>query len=167
MTTEKIVGLGLVYIPEEGMLFPDMTTLENLKMGAYLPSAWEKRNQTLKEVFQIFPRLKERKKQLVSTLSGGERRMLAIARGFMTGSKFFAIDEPSLGLAPSLRLEVFKKIKEINKEGMEIILVEENIKESLNLCHRAYILQDGEILYEGNKEELLLNEEFKKLFFLN
>lgn len=167
MPTRKIVEMGLVYIPEEGYLFPQMTVMENLKMGAYLPLAWKNKERNFERVFQLFPRLKEREKQLVSTLSGGERRMLAMARGLMSGAKFLAMDEPSLGLAPALRLEVFKKVKEINEEGIATLLVEENIKESLEICDRAYTIEDGKITHEGKREELMADESFKKLFFLN
>lgn len=167
MSTQRIAGLGLVYIPEEGYLFSNMTVLENLKMGAYLPDAWKVRNRTLSYIYDIFPRLKEREKQVVNTLSGGERRMLAIARGLMSGANFLAIDEPSLGLAPKLRLEVFKKIKTINEEKKEILLVEENITESLKLCNRAYILEDGAIVNEGTAQDLLSNNGFRKSFFLD
>lgn len=167
MPTRKIVEMGLVYIPEEGYLFPQMTVIENLKMGAYLPLAWKNKERNFERVFQLFPRLKEREKQLVSTLSGGERRMLAMARGLMSGAKFLAMDEPSLGLAPALRLEVFKKVKEINEEGIATLLVEENIKESLGICDRAYTIEDGKITHEGKREELMADESFKKLFFLN
>lgn len=167
MSTRKIVEMGLAYIPEEGYLFPQMTVIENLKMGAYLPLAWKNKERNFERVFQLFPRLKKREEQLVSTLSGGERQMLAIARGLMSGAKFLAMDEPSLGLAPALRLEVFKKLKEINKEGIDILLVEENIKESLKICDRAYTIEDGRITHEGKREELMADENFKKLFFLS
>ena len=167
MSTRKIVEMGLAYIPEEGYLFPQMTVIENLKMGAYLPLAWKNKERNFERVFQLFPRLKKREEQLVSTLSGGEQQMLAIARGLMSGAKFLAMDEPSLGLAPALRLEVFKKLKEINKEGIDILLVEENIKESLKICDRAYTIEDGRITHEGKREELMADENFKKLFFLS
>jgi len=165
MPTQKIVEMGLVYISEKGWLFPEMTVMENLKMGAFLPRPWKKKEENLKYVFQLFPRLEERKKQIVSTLSGGERRMLGIARGLMSDTKFLTMDEPSLGLAPALRLEVFKKVKEIHRKGVDILLVEENVKESLKICDKVYVIEDGRITYEGERDKFTTDKYLKEKFF--
>jgi branched-chain amino acid transport system ATP-binding protein len=127
----KIVEKGAIQIPEGRKLFPPLTLLENLKLGAYLPSSKEKRAESLKRVFQIFPILEERKDQLAGTLSGGEQQMLAIGRGLMSLPKLLMLDEPSLGLAPLMVKEIFRVINEINKQGTTILLVEQNVKQSL------------------------------------
>jgi len=161
---QKIIEMGLVYIPEERHLFPQMTVMENLKLGAYNINAWRKKAENLDYVFQLFPRLKEREKQLASTLSGGERRMLAIGRGLMSSPKFLAIDEPSLGLAPNLTMDVFNKIDEINKRGVSVILVEQSVTQAAELADRVYVIEDGRIVFEGGKEEALSDEHVKKVF---
>ncbi|MBW2123266.1 MAG: ABC transporter ATP-binding protein [Deltaproteobacteria bacterium] len=161
---DRIVAMGLVYIPEERHLFTEMTVLENLKLGAYNPSAWPKLQQSLEFVFNLFPRLEERKKQIVSTLSGGELRMLAIGRGLMAGAKFLAIDEPSLGLSPILTREVFRKIEEINRNNSTILLVAQNIKETAYMARRVYLMEDGRITFGGTKEEALLNSRVRQAF---
>jgi branched-chain amino acid transport system ATP-binding protein len=152
---KNIVKMGLVYIPEDRRLFANMTVLENLKMGAYNINARSKEAENLEYVFRLFPNLASFKKRPASTLSGGEARMLAVGRGIMSSSKFLAIDEPSLGLAPKLRNQVFEKIKEINKSGITILMVEQNISESIDFADRVYVLEDGEIIYQGGKEEAL------------
>ena len=163
---EKIVDLGLVYIAEDRHLFPQMTVLENLKLGAFNKKSREKKifNQNLEYVFHLFPRLKDWTKRQASTLSGGEARMLAIGRGLMSSAKLLAIDEPSLGLAPIVRIDVFNKIKEINKSGTSILLVEQNVTEASRLIQRSYALEDGRIVFEGDKKELLSDQHLKKLF---
>jgi len=164
LPTHKIVEMGLVYIAEERHLFPEMTVLENLKLGAYSTNARRKEAENLDYVFQLFPRLKGWRKRLASTLSGGEARMLAIGRGLMSSAKFLAIDEPSLGLAPNLRGDVFRKIGEINKSGISILLVEQNISEASELADRVYLMEDGRIAFEGGKEEVLSNKHVKEVF---
>jgi len=160
---QKIVEMGLVYIAEERHLFPEMSVIENLKLGAYNPNARQKEAENLDYVFQLFPKVKSLKKRLVSRLSGGERRMVAVGRGIMASAKFLAIDEPSLGLAPNLTIEVFKKINEINKSGVSILLVEQSITEALKYADRVYVMEEGKIVFEGKKKEILGNEQVKKV----
>lgn len=161
---EKIVNMGVTYIAENRELFPEMTVLENLKLGAYSKMARPHESKNLEKVFSLFPRLKERINQLASTMSGGEARMLAIARGLMSNAEFLAIDEPSLGLQPNLRDEVARIIKEINKQGMTVLVVEQNIPQITELAHRLYVLEEGRITFEGSKDEALGNEHLKEIF---
>ena len=161
---KKIVEMGIVYIAEERHLFPEMTVLENLKLGAYNPNARSKEAENLDYVWQLFPRLKEWRKRPASTLSGGEGRMLAIGRGLMSNARFLAIDEPSFGLAPHLTIDVFKKISEINESGISILLVEQNVAQASELADRIYLMEDGRIVFEGGKEEALSNERAKEVF---
>jgi len=161
---KEVVEMGMVYISQWRNLFTEMTVAENLKLGAYNPKARQKICENLDYVFQLFPRLKERRKQLASTLSGGEARMLAIGRGLMSNAKFLAIDEPSAGLAPNLRAYVFDKIAEINEGGISILLVEQNFAEAARLAHRMYLLEEGTIALEGGKEKVLSNEHVKEAF---
>jgi len=160
----KIVEMGLIYIPEERHLFTEMTVLENLKLGAYTPPAWVKMRESLDFVFSLFPKLAERKKQIASTLSGGELRMLAIGRGLMAGAKFLAIDEPSLGLSPILTAEVFRKIEEIKREKITILLIEQNIKKAAHLADHIYLMQDGHMVFSGTRQEALENPKIKEAF---
>lgn len=162
--TEKIVEMGLVYIAEERHLFPEMTVLENLKLGACNRNARPKENENLDYVFQLFPKLKDWRKRQAQTLSGGEGRMLAIGRGLMSNAKILALDEPSFGLAPNLRTEVFKKISKINQSGISILMVEQSVAEASELADRIYLMEDGRIVFEGNKEEVLSNKHVKEVF---
>ncbi|UCC90212.1 MAG: ABC transporter ATP-binding protein [Dehalococcoidia bacterium] len=164
LPTQKIVEMGIVYIAEERHLFPDMTVLQNLKLGAYSPNARPKEAENLEYVFQLFPKLKRFAKRQASTLSGGEGRMLAIGRGLMSNARFLAIDEPSFGLAPHLRRDVFKKISEINQSGISILLVEQSIAQASKLADKIYLMEDGRIVFEGGKEEALSNEHVKEVF---
>ena len=141
-----------------------MTVLENLEMGAYTKKARKKIDDNMEWVFQLFPKLKERKRQLAGTLSGGEQQMLAIARGLMACPKLLMLDEPSLGLAPKLVLQVFDAIKQINDEGVSILIVEQHAGETLRTVDRAYIMENGRIVLEGKSEELLQNEHVKKSY---
>ena len=161
---EKLVNMGITYIAENRELFPEMTVLENLKLGAYSKTARPHEARNLENVFSLFPRLKERINQLASTMSGGEARMLAIARGLMSNAEFLAIDEPSLGLQPNLRDEVARIIKEINKQGMTVLVVEQNIPQITELAHRLYVLEEGRISFEGSKDEALGNDHLKEIF---
>ena len=156
--------MGITYIAENRELFPEMTVLENLKLGAYSKTARPHEARNLENVFSLFPRLKERTNQLASTMSGGEARMLAIARGLMSNAEFLAIDEPSLGLQPNLRDEVARIIKEINKQGMTVLVVEQNIPQITELAHRLYVLEEGRISFEGSKDEALGNDHLKEIF---
>ena len=160
----RIVELGLSQIPEGGGIFPYMTVLENLKVGAFLPWNWEKMSQNLDVVFQLFPDLAERKNQLAGTLSGGERQMLGIGKGLMTSPKLILIDEPSSGLAPKLVLRVFDTIEEIQKRNVTIVLVEQNIHHALNMGSRAYVLENGRIVLEGTSQELMGHEHVRKAY---
>ena len=164
LPTEEIVEMGLVYIAEERHLFPEMTVLDNLQLGAYSRNAQPKEHENLDYVFQLFPRLKEWRKRQASTLSGGEGRMLAIGRGLMTNARFLAVDEPSFGLAPNLRIDVFNKIREIKESGISVLLVEQNVTQASEIADRIYLMEDGRIVFEGGKEEALSNEHVKKVF---
>ncbi|MEM3550669.1 MAG: ABC transporter ATP-binding protein, partial [Candidatus Bathyarchaeia archaeon] len=146
----KRASLGIAHVMEGRKLFPSLTVEENLKMGAYLPEAWKKRDETLEMVHNLFPILKERSKQLASTLSGGEQQMLAIGRALMLRPKLLMLDEPSLGLAPKITLSIFETIKRINEETkVAILLVEQNVHLSLQLSKRAYVMENGKIVLEG------------------
>ncbi len=164
MPAEKIVNMGLIYIAENRELFPYMSVMDNLKLGAYSSNARAHEKKNLDLVLNLFPRLTERKKQLASTLSGGEARMLAVARGLMSNPDFICIDEPSLGLQPSLRHEVFSIIKQINDQGKTILLVEQNIPQILELADKIYAVEEGQISFEGTKDEAIGNEHLKEIF---
>ena len=153
----KIVEMGIVYIPEEKHLFPDLTVRENLLLGAYNARARKEKGKNYKLVFKLFPRLEERQNQIALTLSGGERQMLAIGRGLMSHAKLMAIDEPSMGLAPKLKMEVFEKIKEINKQqGLTLLLVEQEVEFSLMISDKGYIMKDGRIVHEDESKNLTI-----------
>jgi len=160
----KIVNLGIAQIPEGRHLFPYMTVLENLEVGSYTSRAREKKNETIEWVYQLFPILKERKSQLAGTLSGGERQMLAVGRGLMSRPKLLMLDEPSLGLAPKLVLQVFDIVKKVNEEGVTILLVEQNVRHALEIANRAYVLETGKITLEGTGKKLLVSDHVKKAF---
>jgi len=156
--------LGIAHIPEGRRVFPELTVLENLEMGAYLPSAKSKRRETLNWVFEFFPILKERAKQFGGTLSGGEQQMLAIGRGLMLRPRLLMLDEPSLGLAPIMAETTFEKIDEIHREGISIFLVEQNVVRALTLVQRGYILGNGRIVLQGTSRELMENEQVKDAY---
>lgn len=160
----RIVEMGVAHVPEGRQLFPLMTVYENLRMGSILPEAKAKRGETLQEVFEIFPILEERKNQLAETLSGGEQQMLALARGLMLRPKLLLLDEPSLGLAPLLVSSIFKTIREINKRGITVLLVEQNVQQSLEMAERAYVLENGRIVLQGKGRDLLSNEHVRKAY---
>jgi branched-chain amino acid transport system ATP-binding protein len=165
LQSEKIVEMGIVYIAEERHLFPHMTVLENLKLGAYPRHARRQEKENLEYVFHLFPKLKEFVKRLALTLSGGEARMVAIGRGLMSSAKFLAIDEPSFGLAPIVRHDVFQRISEISKDkGIGILLVEQNVVEASPLAERIYVMEDGRISLEASRDEVLNNEQIKNTF---
>jgi branched-chain amino acid transport system ATP-binding protein len=153
----KIVEMGVVYIPEEKHLFPDLTVKENLLLGAYNKRARKERETRYQFVFGLFPRLEERQHQIASTLSGGERQMLAIGRGLMSHAKLMAIDEPSVGLAPIVKAEVFHKIKEINQQqSLTIILVEQEVESSLAISRKGFVMKDGRIVLEDDSKNLTI-----------
>lgn len=160
----KIVEEGVVQVPEGRRLFPQMTVKENLELGAYTKEAWEKRFDTIEWVYTLFPRLKEREKQLAGTMSGGERQMLAVGRALMSKPKLLMLDEPSLGLAPILVVQVFDAVKKIHEEGVSILLVEQNVQKALSIADRGYVLENGRIVLEDIGEELLNNPHVKKAY---
>jgi branched-chain amino acid transport system ATP-binding protein len=164
LAPEKTVGLGIAVVPEGGRVFPEMTVLENLKMGSYIESARRQRRKTLQEVFSLFPRLEERLSQRARTLSGGERQMLAIGRALMSGPELLLLDEPSLGLQPLLVEKTFEAIHQINRRGVAVLLVEQNVQFSLEISRRAYVLENGRIALEGKSGELLNSEHIKKFY---
>jgi branched-chain amino acid transport system ATP-binding protein len=164
MPAYKRVEMGLIQVPEGRRLFPFMTTFENLKLGATSLRARKSYRETLEWVLTLFPIIAMRKAQLASTLSGGEQQMLAIGRGLMAKPKTLMLDEPSLGLAPLIVKELFEIIKRINKEGTTLLLVEQNVQNSLLICKRGYVLENGKILLNGLGSDLLTNTYVKKAY---
>ena len=162
--TEKIIRLGIIYVPEEKMLFGPLSVEENLNLGAYILSDTRQVRQNLEFVYTLFPKLKERQSQPASTLSGGEQQMVAIGRGLMSRPRILMLDEPSLGLAPLLVDEVFDTIRKLKEEGMTILLVEQNVREALDLADRGYVLQTGRIVGQGSGQELLASDMFREAF---
>ncbi len=162
--TEAIVRMGIVYVPEERMLFRPFSVEENLMLGAYSPKARESAGDKLESVYALFPRLKERRGQAASTLSGGEQQMLAIGRGLMSNPRILMLDEPSLGLSPMLVDELFETIMKLKRQGLTILLVEQNVRESLEIGDRGYVLQSGRIVAEGSGSDLLCSEMVRKAF---
>ena len=159
-----IVDLGIIQIPEGRQLFPYMTTLENLELGSYTPEARKGAGESLNRVFELFPILNERREQLAGTLSGGEQQMLAIGRGLMGLPKLLMLDEPSLGLSPILVKVIFEAIGKINQAGTTVLLVEQDVKKSLSLAQRGYVMENGKITLQGESQELLANEHLKKAY---
>ncbi len=160
----KIIEHGMAQVPEGRRVFAQMTVLENLYMGAYSISDKKKIEENMEWVFQHFPRLKERSKQLAGTLSGGEQQMLATGRALMTNPKIVLMDEPSMGLSPLLVAEIFSIIKELQKTGITILLVEQNAKMALSIADRAYVLENGKITMNGSARELLNDDCVKKAY---
>ena len=158
LRAEEVVAQGVIHIPQGDLPFPEMTVLENLLMGAYRPDAWQERKQKLERVYELFPVLGERKSQLARSLSGGERRMLAVGRGLMGKAKILMIDEPSLGLAPLIIENLYKTIQEINKSGLSILLVDENADHVEGLADKVYLLESGVLIKEGTAAEMLQDE---------
>jgi branched-chain amino acid transport system ATP-binding protein len=164
LESHEVVDLGIVQVPEGRRIFPEMTVLENLRMGSYLPSTRGDRARNIERAFSLFPRLEERHKQLGGTMSGGEQQMLAIARGLMANPKLMLLDEPSLGLSPLFVKNIFDILAEINRQGTSILLVEQNVFQSLRIAHRAYVLETGRVVLTGSGQELLGNEHVKKAY---
>ena len=160
----RIIDLGIAHVPEARQLFPEMTVKENLEVGSLAAQARPYRQQSMEWVFGLFPRLKERQKQLAGTLSGGEQQMCAVARGLMSRPKMILFDEPSLGLSPLLTKEIFQMVQRIHQEGVTIMMVEQNVKQTLSICDRAYVMENGRIVLEGPGKALLENEKVKKAF---
>jgi branched-chain amino acid transport system ATP-binding protein len=160
----KVIEHGIAQVPEGRRLFPEMTVRENLIMGSLTPKAKARRNETIEWVFGLFPRLREREKQMAGTLSGGEQQMLAVGRGLMSLPKLIMLDEPSLGLAPILVAEIFNIIQLIQQEGVTVLVVEQNTKHTLETCHRGYVLENGRVVLDGTGQELLDNEQVKQAY---
>jgi branched-chain amino acid transport system ATP-binding protein len=158
-----IVDAGLIQVPEGRRVFPNLSVLENLELGSYRRGR-ANRARNLERVFGIFPRLKERTEQAAGTLSGGEQQMLAIGRGLMAEPELLVLDEPSLGLSPLLVEEMFTLVKRLNGEGLPILLVEQNVGQSLEIADRAYVLENGAIAFQGTPAELLANAELKRAY---
>ena len=164
LESHEVVGLGVVQVPEGRRIFPEMTVLENLNMGSYPRHTRKDRARNLERCFSLFPRLRERARQLGGTMSGGEQQMLAISRGLMANPRLLLLDEPSLGLAPLFVRNIFEIIREINRQGTTVLVVEQNVFQSLRVAHRAYVLETGRVVLCGTGEELLGNEHVKKAF---
>jgi branched-chain amino acid transport system ATP-binding protein len=156
--------MGIVYVPEEKMLFQPLTVEENLLLGAYIIKEKETIQKNLDFVYHLFPKLKERRVQAASTLSGGEQQMVAVGRGLMSNPRILMLDEPSLGLAPILVDEVLDTVRKLKQEGMTILLVEQNVREALDLADRGYVLQTGRITGQGTGQELLQSDIFRSAF---
>jgi branched-chain amino acid transport system ATP-binding protein len=164
MHSNDIVALGLSHIPESRKLFTEMSIRENLEMGAYPRRSWKERKKTLEEVFELFPRLRERSGQLSRTLSGGEQQMLAMGRGLMSRPRMVLVDEPSNGLAPLIVAEVFEILKSMRKTGMTILLVEQNVRQTLQIADRAYVLENGRTALEGACSILRESDHVRKAY---
>jgi branched-chain amino acid transport system ATP-binding protein len=164
LRTEEIVRLGIVYVPEEKMLFRPLPVEENLMLGAYILSDPRRIRENLDFVYTLFPRLRERRLQPASTLSGGEQQMVAIGRGLMSRPQILMLDEPSLGLAPKLVDEVLDTVRRLKAQGMTILLVEQNVREALDLSDRGYVIQTGRIVIEGSGRKLLASDQFRQAF---
>ena len=164
MSSHEIVELGVVQVPEGRRVFPEMTIAENLRMGSYVSTARADRAANLERGLTLFPRLRERYSQLAGTLSGGEQQMLAIARGLMAKPRLLLLDEPSLGLSPLLVKTIFDTIAEINRQGVSVLLVEQNVYQSLRIANRGYVLETGHIALSGSGQELLNDEKVKAAF---
>jgi branched-chain amino acid transport system ATP-binding protein len=164
LPTHKLIKEGVSYVPQGRQVFPNLTVEENLEMGAFVMKEKEVIKANLKDVYSKFPELKEKKKELAGNLSGGQQQMLAIGRALIQDPEILLLDEPSLGLAPKVMKEVFEKIVEINKEGISIIIVEQNARQAVNIAHRTYILEDGQVVLHGGKE-ILNSEKIKNIYF--
>ena len=164
LPAHAIVEMGITHVPEGGRLFPYLTVLENLKIGSYLPRARSESEKILKEIYQLFPILDERKKQLADTMSGGERQMLAIARCLMSRPKLILLDEPSSGLAPRVVSRVLEFVHQIKSQGYAILMVEQNVRKALRLSDRAYLMESGRVHKEGTQESFFQDPYIKKAY---
>jgi branched-chain amino acid transport system ATP-binding protein len=160
----SVVSGGISHVPEGGRIFTEMTVRENLEMGAYPYHAWKQRKDTLDQVYQIFPVLKEREKQMARTLSGGEHQMLAMGRGLMSRPKLCIFDEPSYGLAPKFVEEVFRIIRSLNEQGITVFLIEQNVRYSLEIADKAYVIENGRIVLEGECAMLLETDHVRRAY---
>ena len=161
---EAVTALGIAHVPENRRLFPGLTVEENLRMGAFLPSERSRLRERLDFVYDLFPRIRERRGQVAGTLSGGEQQMCAIARGLMSGPRLLLLDEPSAGLAPVIVQQVFALIERIRAEGYTVLIVEQNIQQVLRVVDRAYLLEVGRIKASGSADELAGNEEIRRAY---
>ena len=164
LPSHEIIEMGIIQVPEGRRIFPYMSVRENLLMGCYSRRSRPKSGETLQRVFELFPRLAERSSQLGESMSGGEQQMLAIGRGLMAGPEILMLDEPSLGLAPIIVDMIFKVLQEVNRQGVTILLVEQNVKESLDISSRGYVLENGRVSLEGAAKDLLENSYLKKAY---
>jgi branched-chain amino acid transport system ATP-binding protein len=164
LTPYGIVELGISHIPEGRKVFPDMSVRENLEIGAYTKRVWKRKQETLDEIYQLFPILRARQRQLARTLSGGEQQMLAIGRGIMSSPRLCMIDEPSSGLAPILLLELFRVITSLREQGITILLIEQNVRHTLEVADRAYVLENGRVILAGESKTLLHEELITKAY---
>lgn len=160
----KIVGLGMAHIPEGRRIFPTLSVLQNLKLGAYTRNDKQEMADTIERIYKRFPRLEERKNQLAGTLSGGEQQMLAMGRALMSQPKIILMDEPSMGLSPLYVSEIFDIIKEISESGTTVLLVEQNAKKALSIADRAYVLETGNIVMSGEASKMMNDESIKKAY---
>lgn len=160
----KIVSMGMAHVPEGRRVFANLSVYQNLRMGAYTRKDKQEIEETLKTVYQRFPRLEERKNQLAGTLSGGEQQMLAMGRALMSHPRIILMDEPSMGLSPIFVNEIFDIIKEVSASGTTVLLVEQNAKKALSISDRGYVLETGKIVLEGKSEDLLNNDSIKKAY---
>jgi len=164
LPSDKIIEKGIAYLPEGGRLFPDMTIKENLEMGAYPSSLWKNRKEDLERIYEIFPILGERKTQLSRTMSGGERQMLAMGRAMMSGPKMCFFDELSYGLSPKMAQEVFGVVKQLHAKGITVLLVEQNVHQTLEIADYAYVIENGRIVLEGEGKALLADDYVKQAY---
>ena len=160
----KIIETGIAHVPEGRRLFPRLSVENNLRIGAYIPAAREKFAERLAFVYDLFPRLKERRTQLAGTLSGGEQQMCAIARALMSGPKLVLLDEPSMGLAPVIVAQVFELVRKLSREGYTVLIVEQNVRQVLKIVDRAYLLEVGRIKASGASQELAASDEIRKAY---
>jgi branched-chain amino acid transport system ATP-binding protein len=164
LAPRQIVELGLAHVPEGRQVFPSLSVRENLEMGARTAAARASRRASLDQVFDLFPRLRERARQLAGTLSGGEQQMLAIGRGLMARPRLLLLDEPSLGLAPLAVRSIFEIVETVNRQGTTILLVEQNVRRALELCHRGYVIENGEVTLAGGRDALLSSPHVRQAY---
>jgi len=164
LPSHGIVGLGISFVPQGGKIFPEMNVRENLEMGSYPIHAWKDRADSFEKVFQLFPRLRERQNQQARTLSGGEHQMLAIGRALMSKPTLCIFDEPSYGLAPLLVAEMFQVIQNLREQGITILLIEQNVRHTLEIADRAYVLENGRLCLQGDCSELLQSDHVRKAY---
>ena len=164
LSSDEIIELGIIQVPEGRRVFPYMTVQDNLDMGSFNRRAREKRKTSLARVFDLFPRLAERRNQMAGSMSGGEQQMLAVGRGLMAVPRILMLDEPSLGLAPLVVQTIFDVLQQVNRDGVTVLLVEQNVKKSLTLSNRGYVLENGRVVLEGAGSDLLQNSHLKKAY---